>query len=192
MCCSTLSWKKRRSWGDELSPHPLPLPIKGRGIALGFARASCRFPPPCGEGLRVGGASAIQRARGLRQSMTGGEKRLWSSLRTLRNSHGLHVRRQVPIGPYIADFAIHSIKLIIEVDGEHHQIEPRQSLNAQRDGWFAAQGYRTLRFSTGDVIKNKEGCVLAVLDAATPPLLTPLHQGEGNCSEITPPSGDQT
>ena len=130
----------------------------------------------------MGGMATIERARQLRRSMTQGEKRLWQKLRGLRHSHGLHVRRQVPIGPYIADFAIHAVKLIIEVDGEHHQAPDQQALDQQRDAWFASQGYRTLRFSTGDVVSNIEGCVQAVLDASKPPPLTPPHKGEGNFS----------
>lgn len=139
----------------------------------------------------MGGNQATQRARALRHAMTEGEKRLWSGLRTLRQSHGLHVRRQVPIGPYIADFAIHSAKLIIEVDGEHHQSKGRQALDRQRDDWFAGQGYQTLRFSTGDLISNRQGCLQSILDATVPPPLTPPHKGEGDTIVTAPLSGDQ-
>lgn len=139
----------------------------------------------------MGDNQAIERARALRRNMMQGEKRLWLQLRTLRQSHDLHIRRQVPIGPYVADFAIHSAKLIMEVDGEHHQSSDRKALDCQRDQWFAGQGYRTLRFSTGDLISNKEGCLQAVLDAAAPPPPTPPQKGEGNRSDLNPPLGDQ-
>ena len=43
------------------------------------------------------------RARELRQTMTDAERRLWRYLR--RHFLGVHFRRQVPIGPYIVDFA---------------------------------------------------------------------------------------
>ena len=62
----------------------------------------------------------VRRARELRNAATPFEKKLWALLRELRGSHGLHVRRQVPVGHYIADFAIHSLRLIIEVDGHTH------------------------------------------------------------------------
>ncbi len=45
--------------------------------------------------------------------MTGPEKRLWKALRKT----GLHIRRQAPIGRYIADFACHEARVVIEVDG---------------------------------------------------------------------------
>ncbi|MCV3241141.1 endonuclease domain-containing protein [Mesorhizobium sp. ZC-5] len=62
--------------------------------------------------------SAIPRARGLRQNMTDGERKLWSELRQFRRWYGIHVRKQVPIGPDVVDFAIHEHRLVIEVDGE--------------------------------------------------------------------------
>lgn len=139
----------------------------------------------------MGGNPAIQRARALRRSMTEGEKRLWFELKTFRKDHNLHVRRQAPIGPYFADFAVHSAKLIIEVDGEHHQSSDRASADLRRDRWFAEQGYQTLRFSTGDLVSNMAGCLQAVLDAAGPPPLTPPHMGEGNSTALTPRPGDQ-
>lgn len=143
----------------------------------------------------MGGTANIERARKLRREMTQGERRFWARLRMLRASHGLHIRRQVPIGPYVADFAIHSVKLIIEVDGEHHQTPSRQALDRRRDRWFAGQGYQTLRFSTGDLISNMDGCLQAVLDAAIPPPLTPPHTrlraGEGDAIALALEFGDQ-
>jgi hypothetical protein len=60
---------------------------------------------------------AIGRARRLRSDMKPAEQKLWKELRKLDS----HIRRQVPIGPYMADFACHSKRLVIEVDGEIHE-----------------------------------------------------------------------
>ena len=60
---------------------------------------------------------AIARARQLREAMTDGERKLWQSLKTFRVLYGFHIRRQVPIGPYVADFACHAARLVIEIDG---------------------------------------------------------------------------
>lgn len=73
------------------------------------------------------------------------------------------MRRQAPIGPYVADFACHSAKLIIEVDGEHHQSGMSKHRDLRRDDWFQQQGYRTLRLSTGDLIENRKGCLQIIL-----------------------------
>jgi very-short-patch-repair endonuclease len=78
--------------------------------------------------------------------MTGVERRLWSYLRR-RQVAGYKFRRQVPIGPYVADFACLSARLIVEVDGPGH--DPVH--DAHRDNWFLAEGYRVLRVSAESV-----------------------------------------
>jgi very-short-patch-repair endonuclease len=98
---------------------------------------------------------AIRRARHLRREMTGPEKLLWAELRKL----DLHVRRQVPMGGYIADFAIHSAKLIIEVDGPRHDLDENQLHDALRDAWFTSQGYRTLRVRNGQILSDLNGVI---------------------------------
>lgn len=105
----------------------------------------------------------IVRARRLRRDMTDGERRLWAELRHFRRWYGIHVRRQAPVGPYVADFIIHDRKLIIEVDGEHH-LEPSTSRRDRwRDSWFEEQGYRVVRFNTGELAESFEGCVTELL-----------------------------
>jgi len=105
----------------------------------------------------------ITRAQTLRHNTTNGEKKLWSELRTFRKYYHLHVRKQVPVGPYIADFAIHSKKLIIEIDGEHHFSAKGLARDKKRDAWFLKQGYRVLRFNTGELIENIDECVEKIL-----------------------------
>ena len=104
------------------------------------------------EGLpptrKVGGPVHIKLARPLRNEATTPERRLWAWLRTLRHHYGLHFRRQVPVGRFIADFGCHAVKLVIELDGPFHQ--PQK--DRDRDAWFAAAGYRTLRFSNEVVL----------------------------------------
>ena len=105
----------------------------------------------------------IGRARKLRRDMTDGERKLWRELREFRQAYGIHVRRQVPIGPYVADFAIQSAKLIIEVDGEHHFSLEGMRRDKSRDSWLGGLGYRILRFSTGEIASSFDGCVEAIL-----------------------------
>ena len=59
--------------------------------------------------------SATHLARNLRKNHTDAEKLLWRLLRD-RQLHGCKFRRQLPVGPYIADFACLSRKLIIELE----------------------------------------------------------------------------
>jgi very-short-patch-repair endonuclease len=62
------------------------------------------------EGLRM----PNEIGRSLRKRMTSHEVKLWVQLRLLDEGH---FRRQVPIGPYIVDFAEKTSKLVIEIDG---------------------------------------------------------------------------
>lgn len=79
-------------------------------------------------------------ARDLRQQMTDAERFLWSRLR--RRFLGAKFRRQVPLGPFIVDFACMRSKLVIEVDGGQHL---ESSTDAARDWWLAENGFRVLR-----------------------------------------------
>jgi very-short-patch-repair endonuclease len=90
------------------------------------------------------------------------------------------------MGNYIADFVAHSCKLIVEVDGESHEFVERVRKDDRRDRWFASRGYRVLRFTNDtndDVMKNLEGVVLAIAEAAAqglPPSLALPRKGGGN------------
>jgi very-short-patch-repair endonuclease len=107
---------------------------------------------------------AIKRSQRLRREMTLPEKALWRVLQRL----GLHVRRQAPIGRYIADFVIHQAGLVIEVDGGRHDLPEEQLHDAIRDDWLKSQGYRVLRFRNQQVLDDVDGVVEAIL-ASLPP-----------------------
>jgi very-short-patch-repair endonuclease len=107
--------------------------------------------------------SSILKARRLRKDMTLGEQKLWRELRDFRRLYDINVRRQVPIGPYVADFAVHEHKLIIEVDGHFHVEGDGPIRDAKRDTWLNGAGYRVHRISTGDLAENFDGCVEDIL-----------------------------
>jgi very-short-patch-repair endonuclease len=96
--------------------------------------------------------------------MTDGERKLWAELKEFRRWHGIHARRQAPIGPFVVDFAIHEHTLVIEVDGEHHFYPERMRRDANRDAWLKGEGYRVLRFDTGDLSESFDGCVEEILE----------------------------
>jgi very-short-patch-repair endonuclease len=118
---------------------------------------------------------ASPRARNLRKNLTEAEQRLWSALRR-KQLDGARFRRQVPVGPYVADFACLAAKLVVELDGGRHALETARDV--RRDAWFAERGYRTLRFWNNDVLRNLDG-VLAAISAAlgSPPHPNPPPQG---------------
>ena len=77
----------------------------------------------------------------------------------------LHFRRQMPIGPYYADFASFRAKLIIEIDGSQHFEVLAIAYDARRTATMEAEGYAVMRFATTDVLHQLDG-VHALLLAA--------------------------
>jgi very-short-patch-repair endonuclease len=126
-----------------------------------------------------------RRAKSLRQTMTRAETLLWRYFKA-HHIQGLGIRRQVPMGDYVADFACHTAGLIIELDGETHDFAAAVDSDARRDAWFKSQGYIVLRFTNDDVLTNLDGVVATVRDAASsglrsaPPSLSLPHKGGGN------------
>ena len=110
-------------------------------------------------------ANAIPRARRLRREMTLAERNLWRGLRDSLPGH--HWRKQIPFGPYFADFCSHSGKLIIEVDGGQHA--EATAYDAARTRFLNGEGYRVIRFWNDDVVANLGG-VLAAIAAGLPSL----------------------
>jgi len=125
------------------------------------------------------------RAKSLRRTMTRAETLLWRYLKA-HHIDGLGFRRQVPMRSYVADFACHSARLIVELDGESHDFESRQRNDLARDAWLRSQGYKVLRFTNDDVLTNLTGVVEAIRSAASsrtrgsPPSLSLPHKGGGN------------
>ena len=104
-----------------------------------------------------------QRARRLRREMSPVEGNLWSRLKTLRRSHGLHFRRQVPIWPFTADFACLKRRLVIEVDGSSHDGAAAAVRDAGRDSFLREQGFRMLRVSNVDVMSNSLSVIETII-----------------------------
>jgi len=78
---------------------------------------------------------------------------------------GYRFRRQVPIGPYVVDFACFKARLVIELDGSQHAKAFER--DQQRTAWLASQDFRVLRFWDNDVLLQTDG-VLEAIRAALP------------------------
>jgi very-short-patch-repair endonuclease len=102
-----------------------------------------------------------RRARALRQTMTDAERKLWYALRDRRFAN-FKFRRQVPLGPFIADFVCFEERLVVEVDGGQHA---DSQYDQRRDRWFAANNFRVLRFWNNDVFANVQGVMAALAEA---------------------------
>ena len=130
-----------------------------------------------------------QFARNLRNNATPAERILWQQLRLLK-SEGRHFRRQVRLAGYVADFACHYPKLVIELDGGQHS--DAVHYDAQRTSTLNAEGYQVLRFWNNDIAQALEGVVDRILNAVKLPTSftyeysnterpppNPPHKGEG-------------
>jgi very-short-patch-repair endonuclease len=121
-------------------------------------------------------------ARRLRAEPTEAEKRLRRHLRE-RQLDGYRFRRQVPIGPFVADFACTDRALIIELDGGQH--DWREEQDQRRTAQLEAHGWHVLRFWNNDVMENIEGVLerirkeLAKLSNSPHPV-PPPQAGEGD------------
>ncbi|WP_201751985.1 endonuclease domain-containing protein [Microvirga arsenatis] len=105
-----------------------------------------------------------ERAGQLRSSATEPEQVLWRALKRIP-VYGSHFRRQVPTGPYIADFACLKARLLIELDGGHHSQQNIAIKDEARTRWLESEGYRVVRFWNTELTGNMPG-VLDTIYAA--------------------------
>lgn len=97
---------------------------------------------------------AFELAKDLRRNMTDAETVLWMHLRSGVN--GLKIRRQHPIGIYIADFYCHKIKLIIEADGLIHDKPEIKDYDKKRQSHLESLGYHILRLTNKEISTDIE------------------------------------
>jgi very-short-patch-repair endonuclease len=95
--------------------------------------------------------------------MTFAERKLWWRLRELAPS-GSHFRRQATIGPYFADFACHTTRLVVEIDGGHHGELLHIRRDLKREAYLKKNGYRVLRFWNNEVHGNIDGVMSVIWD----------------------------
>ena len=123
-------------------------------------------------------STSIRRAaaKKLRANATPHERKLWRALKVIP-IEGSHFRRQVPIGPYIVDFFCPAKRLILEIDGGHHNEDDVAERDLERQQWLEGEGYRVVRFwnseITGDLTAVLE-CIYVELYGSRKAEATPL------------------
>ena len=100
-----------------------------------------------------------ERARTLRSNATSEERKVWQLLSRYRPKF----TRQLPIGPYIADFACRAARLVVEIDGGQHAESERDKV---RDEWLRREGWTVFRVWNSDVRTNPAGTAEAILARA--------------------------
>ena len=170
----------RKREGESAEPAPLPL--------AGGAAPETPLPLAGGAGGGRFKPRDTARARELRNAATPAERALWILL-SGRKLDGFKFSRQMPVGPYFADFLCREAKLVVELDGLSH--DGRQHYDARRDRFLRSYGYRVLRFSNEEVSGNLDGVAqaiaIALADTGPPP--TPPARGRG-AGKVRLPSPD--
>lgn len=105
----------------------------------------------------------LQRARELRRDRTPAEKILWNELRA--NKLGVHFRRQQVIAGFIVDFYCHNATLVVEVDGDIHDLQ--QEEDVRREKVFHEMGLRVVHFRNDEVMRKLSVVVGRIKDMVT-------------------------
>ena len=158
----------------ELSVNLAPLSRGNPDVSESFVRQ--REPDFRGEGSGVRGQivrrkkskarspEAIEFARSQRRNQNDFATTVWQMLRSPRCC-GRKFRREYPIPPYTADFCCVELKLIVEVDGSHHETETGRTHDRERDKFLRELGYEIIRIPGHRALRDPER-VLAVIEAA--------------------------
>jgi very-short-patch-repair endonuclease len=93
--------------------------------------------------------------------MTDAERKLWYALPDRRYAE-FKFKRQVPLGPFVADFVCFEPRIVIELDGGQHAGSHHDK---RRDRWFATNRFRVLRFWNNEVLSNIEGVMTLLAQA---------------------------
>ena len=102
----------------------------------------------------------------MRHDMPDCERRLWWQLRN-RQVAGAKFRRQVPVGPFIADFLCNSARLIVEIDGDTHGNDEQEAKDAARTAWLERDGWKVMRFWTHEVVTEMDWVVSRIREVIT-------------------------
>ena len=160
--------RPRQKWtlSDQAKQQNAP-PLQGRGRGWGLS---------ANRNAKIAGY-----AHEMRRNPTEPEKRLWRALSN-RQPDGHKFRRQARIGSFVADFLYPQKALIVEVDGETHDVDTDRGRNMA----LGRLGFCVLHVTNADVMRNIEGVLTAILGALdqapdrwAKPHPNPSPEGEG-------------
>jgi very-short-patch-repair endonuclease len=169
----------------------------------GERRAQHKAPSSSEEGVGGGGVTRnvlLERARRMRINPTEPEKRLWGALRG-RPLFGHKFCRQEVIGFRIVDFFCPAKGLAVEIDGDTHDLDR----DLARDRRLLREfGFRVVRFTNEDVMRNLDGVLTALKIALDeqpdrwpnrrehhPPIPSSEEEGEKGARHKAPSSSEE-
>lgn len=104
---------------------------------------------------------------------------LWSYLNL---KTGVKFRRQHPLGKYIADFYCHKLKLVIELDGNIHQLPEVIQNDLEKQDFLESEGLKVLRFTNDEIF----GQLDKVLEQINKHISSPFRGRGGLAKRIIP------
>jgi tRNA/rRNA methyltransferase len=107
-----------------------------------------------GEGAPMRGL-----ARLLRRNPTDAERALWQALVNDKRFAGRGFKRQVPIGPHIADFVSFPLRCVVDLAPQEESADAAKT-RAERQAYLTERDYRVVNVAMGDV----DADIAAVLD----------------------------
>lgn len=110
----------------------------------------------------------LEKAKSLRKAETIAEKLLWEQLKS-KKLNTYKFRRQHPILQFIADFYCHELKLVIEVDGEIHNLPKNKEYDENRTAELERFEIKVIRFSNYEIENNMNEVLRNLQDAMSPP-----------------------
>jgi very-short-patch-repair endonuclease len=92
------------------------------------------------------------------------EDRLWVAMGQV-DMQGITFARQHRIGPYYADFASLTHRIVVEVDGyEHHSTREAFLADRIRERRIQARGWRVIRFAASEVQHDSHAVVREIIE----------------------------
>jgi len=104
-------------------------------------------------------------AKELRKMETEAEKKLWSRLNK-NQLLGLQFRRQHPINRFIADLYCPKIKLVVEADGNIHEIHEYLAHDIGRSEILNDFGITVIRFTNEQILQDIETTIKKIENLA--------------------------
>lgn len=116
----------------------------------------------------------LELIREFRKNPTDAEKLMWECLRA-RRLNSFKFRRQHPIGRYVVDFYCHDAKLVVEIDGDIHDVPDQMEYDQIREAELNALDLTLLRFRNERILNETQ----KVLEEIASYLPSPVGRGAG-------------
>ncbi len=106
-------------------------------------------------------------AKLLRRNPTDEERILWEALTRHRRFAGLGFKRQVPIGPFVADLVSFPLRTVIDIVPATEEGEAAEA-RVEKRAWLGARDYKILEVAAADISQDVGAVLEKLADAVKP------------------------